>query len=52
MNVDGVWIPSIKAGMFVWSTAPEVSIIVIEELRQAIKKWNQSAHVLGVPRLL
>ena len=35
MNVNGVWIPRFKAGTFVWSPAPVVSRIVIEELSQA-----------------
>ena len=52
MNMDAVWIPGFKAGMFVWSPASAVSIIVIEKLRQAKQKRNQLAHVLGVPRLL
>ena len=38
MNVDGVWIAKFKAGMFVWSPAPAVDRIVIEELRQARQK--------------
>ena len=52
MNMDVVWIPSFKAGTFVWSPAPVVSRIVIEELSQARQKRTQSVHVLGVPRLL
>ena len=53
MNVDGVWIPRFKAGTFVWGPAPVFAIIVIiEDLRQARQKQTQSAHVLGVMRLL
>ena len=33
VNMDGFWIPRFKAGTFVWSPAPEVTIILIEELR-------------------
>ena len=52
-NVDGVWIPRFKAGTFVWGPAPVFAIIVIiEDLRQARQKQTQSAHVLGVMRLL
>ena len=52
MKVDGVWIPGFKAGTFFWNPAPAVFIIVIEDLRQAIQKLNQSVHVLGVTILL
>ena len=38
--------------MFVWSPAPAVARIVTEELRPIRQKLTQSAHVLGVPRLL
>ena len=52
MNMDGVWIPRFKAGMFVWIPAPPVSSIVTEELRQGRQKWTQLIHVLGVLILL
>ena len=52
INVDIVWIPRFKAGTFVWSPAPAVDRIMIEELRKARKKKTQFEHVLGVPRLL
>ena len=52
MNVDGVWIPRFKSGTFFGAPAPAVTIIFVEELRQARQKRTQSAHVLGVPRLL
>ena len=52
LNVDGFWIPKFKAGTFVWSQAPAVARMVIEELRQARYNQTQSTHVLGVPRLL
>ena len=45
MNVDVVWIPRLKAGTFVWSPAPAVARIVIEQLRRAIQKRTQLAHV-------
>ena len=52
MNVDVVWIPRLKAGTFVWSPAPAVSRIMIEDMMQARQKQTQSAHLLGVTRLL
>ena len=52
MNVDGVRIPRFNAGKFVWSPAPAVAIIGVEDLMQAIQTQTQSLHVLGVPRLL
>ena len=50
--MDRFWIPWLNAGMFVWSPAPTVARIVIEEMRQARHKRTHSAHVLGVLRLL
>ena len=50
--MDAVWIPRYKAGMFVWSPAPTVSVILIENPRQAKQKRNKSAHVLRVTRIL
>ena len=35
MNVDEFCIPRFKAGKFVWSPAPAVAIIVIDELSHA-----------------
>ena len=52
MNVYGVWIPRFKYGTFVWSPAPAVAIILIEELSQDRQKRNHLTHLLGVPRLL
>ena len=52
MNVDGFWIPRFKAGTFVWIPEPVVSRIVTGELRQARQKRTQSAHMLGIVRLL
>ena len=52
MNVDGVWIPRFKAGMFFCSPTPDIAIIVIEELRKYRQKRSQSAHMLVVLRLL
>ena len=52
MNVDGVWIPRFEAGTLFWSPAPAVTIIMIEELRQARYKQTQLTHMLGVTRLL
>ena len=38
--------------VFVWIPTPSVSRIVIADLRKARQKRTQSAHVLGVLRLL
>ena len=48
------WIldPKVQVWNFFWGPAPAFTIIVVEELRQARQKRTQSAHVLGVPRLL
>ena len=52
MKTKGFWILKFQAGTFFWIPAPVVARIVLEELRQDRQKLTQSAHMLGVPRML
>ena len=51
-NSDGVWIPTYRKGSFIWSPPPGVASGVVDELRQARHKRQQSFHVFVCPRLL
>ena len=52
VNTDGVWMPSLRAGTFVWAPPPAAADAAVEELRKARHKRQQSMHVVLVPRLL
>ena len=40
-NIDGVWIPKLRPGAFIYRPFPGVARIVIEELCQA---WHNSTY--------
>ena len=49
-NWDGVWIPNLRPGTFIWALPPAAARIVIE--RQARHKRQLSFHVYVYPRLM
>lgn len=51
-NVDGVKMPKVKAGYFVWYPPPCLAEIAVEELRKARHKRTNSRHLFIVPRLM
>jgi hypothetical protein len=51
-NVDGLALPSVKPGVFIWSPAPSACIAAVEELRKARHKRVLSHHLFIVPRLM
>ena len=52
INVDGLSLPTFKSGFFVWEAAPVAAIAMIEELRRARHKRQQSHHLVLIPRLM
>jgi hypothetical protein len=52
VNADGVWTPGYKKGSFIWSPPPAAAGVVLDELRQARHKRQDSFHVFLCSRLL
>ena len=52
INSDGLSLPCIKSGTFVWAPAPCAAEVAVEELRKARHKRQQSQHLFIVPRLM
>ena len=51
-NIDGLWIPKIEPGLFLWEPPPAAADVAIEQLRKARLKRNDSIHIVVCPRLL
>lgn len=51
-NIDGMKLPVVKSGSFVWSPPPCLAEIAVEELRKARHKRTGSRHLFIVPRLM
>ena len=51
-NEDGVWIPSYKAGTYIWTPPPAGALLAVEQLRRARLKREGSTHVVILPRLM
>jgi hypothetical protein len=52
INVDGLKMPTVKSGFFVWSPAPAAAETAVEELRRARHKRQRSHHLVIIPRLM
>ena len=50
-NGDGVWIPSYRKGLYVWTPAPAAAAVAVEQLREARNKRTDSLHIVIIPRL-
>jgi hypothetical protein len=51
-NSDGMKLPCIKSGSFIWTPAPCAAEAAIEQLRKARHKRQDSQHLFIVPRLM
>jgi len=51
-NCDGMWIPSLKSGTYLWAPPPAAADAALEELRKARHKRQSSTHVVVIPRLM
>ena len=52
VNCDGMWMPRLRSGIFVWAPPPAAADAALEELRKARHKRQESTHVILVPRLM
>lgn len=51
-NCDGMWLPTCRKGMYVWSPPPCVAAQCLEQLRIARHKRQVSTHVFVCPRVM
>ena len=51
-NDDGIAMPTLKPGTFVWSPAPAAAETAVEELRIARHTHQESMHIVVIPRLM
>ena len=51
-NADGVTIPNVQSGSFIWTPPPAAANVAIEELRKARHKRQNSFHIFVCPRLM
>jgi len=51
-NADGIWIPNLVSGNFVWTPPPALALPCLEELRKARHKRQTSTHIFVCPRLM
>jgi hypothetical protein len=52
VNIDGIKLPCLKTGTFVWTPPPCAALSAVEELRKARHKRQRSHHLFVVPRLM
>ena len=52
LNVDGMWMPVYKKGVFIWAPPPAAAEAALEQLRKARHKRQESAHIFVCPRLM
>ena len=50
-NLDGVWMPRVTNGRYLWVPPPAGGLAAIEQLRRARLKRQQSTHIFLIPRL-
>jgi hypothetical protein len=51
-NSDGMKLPTLKSGVFIWTPQPCAAEAAVEELRRARHKRQKSKHLFVVPRLM
>ena len=52
VNIDGMKLPTLKTGTFIWSPPPCAGAAAVEELRKARHKRQKSQHLFVIPRLM
>ena len=52
VNEEGIWLPTIKKGTYLWNIPPAAASAVIKELRKARIKYQDSLHIVLIPGLL
>jgi len=52
LNCNGIWMPKLWLGIFVWAPPPAAADAAMEELRKARHKRQKLTHVIIVPRLM
>ncbi len=51
-NQDGIWLPNLVSGNFVWSPPPALALACLEEIRKARHKRQTSTHIFICPRIM
>jgi hypothetical protein len=51
-NCNGMKLPTVKRGTFIWTPAPCAAEAAVEEMRRARHKQQDSRHLFIVPRLM
>ena len=52
LNEDGIDVPILKSGTYIWYPPPAAADVAIQELRKARHKRQKSMHVFVCPRLM
>ena len=52
INEEGIWIPKIQKGTYIWDLPLAAAFAAIEELRKARIKQQDSLHIVLIPHLL
>ena len=52
INIDGMKLPTVKRGTFIWTPPPCAGAAAVEELRKARHKRQLSQHLFIIPRLM
>ena len=52
LNVDNMQLPVFEPGFFVWEASPVTAVVMVEELRKARHKRQDSHHIVLIPRLM
>ena len=50
--MDGLKLPILRKGTYIWTPPPAAACVVLEELRKARHKRTESTHLFVVPRLM
>ena len=51
-NLDGIQVPIVSSGTYIWAPPPAAADVAIQELRKARHKRQNSTHVFICPRLM
>jgi len=51
-NLDGLKLPILRKGTYIWTPPPAAACFALEELRKAQHKRTESTHLFVVPHLM